>query len=126
MGDYSPRLFRIGAGRNKPLCFRLLDFSPAVLLPTAKRGEININENRDFQLSISLPLRGDSLRGEIPPLGVLGGRDEYQNTPYFLRGCPQADAPGLCRGERAGMDHGRKEKGFGGLFPVKGTGKRFL
>lgn len=64
--DYSPRLCGIGAGRNNPLCFHRLDFSPAVLLPTAKRGEININENRDFQLSISHPLRGGFLSGSNP------------------------------------------------------------
>jgi hypothetical protein len=83
--DYFPRLSKIETGRNNPLCFQLLDFSPAILLPTAKRGEININENRDFQLSISPPLKGGFLSGSNPSPRGNGGNWKQSLVPPPLK-----------------------------------------
>jgi len=72
LNDYFLRLSEMASGRNDSLIYQGLDFFLTALLPIENQGEININENRDFQLPISHPLRGGFLSGSNPfPGGVL-------------------------------------------------------
>jgi hypothetical protein len=77
LNDYFPILPKIPPGRNDPFIFRLLRFLPAAFLPGGKREEININENRDFQLYISSSLRGGISLGSNPSPRRIGVTASY-------------------------------------------------
>jgi hypothetical protein len=91
LNDYFLRLLKTASGRNKFLIYQGLDFFLTVLLPTGNQGEININESRDFQLSISHPLRGGFLSGSNPSPRWIGATASY--TSFRSGGTEGTTAP---------------------------------